>query len=108
MSHEFHLQQRGLVFDITVEDITFSPGRPAKLNAMPEDCYPEEYPEIDYTITKIVQYFDDSEREIDELPSVVDTSELDEMVMQYFIDYIEKNFDEDTPKSYIRKIRRLR
>ncbi len=35
-------------FDVDVTfDYTISKGRPAKLNAAPEDCYPEEYPELE-------------------------------------------------------------
>ena len=50
------MKQRGnLRADTWVEDrdgneyrveFEITPGRPAKLNAMPEDCYPEEPPEV--------------------------------------------------------------
>jgi len=45
-------------FEMTVdyEDITFgveahfTPGRPAKVYGPPEDCYPEEFPEVEYEL----------------------------------------------------------
>lgn len=38
-------------FDVWVE-YNVTPGRPAKLNALPEDCYPAEAPEVEFVSVK--------------------------------------------------------
>ena len=50
-----------MFYEITVTDIDYRPGKPAKIDALPEDCYPAEYAEIvDYRIIKIVRSNDES------------------------------------------------
>ncbi len=91
MSYEIHWQTKTstgwLCFDVTVDDVSCSKGRPACYHpeyGHPEYGHPEEYPEIEYSIVKIVQHFDESEVEIDDFPSMVNTGELDDLVMEAY------------------------
>lgn len=43
--------------EIEVEVTYFYGGCPAKINALPEDCYPEEPPEVDWVYTDDVSKF---------------------------------------------------
>ena len=45
--------------DIMISDIEFSAGYPAKLNALPEDCYPEDPPEVYFNIDMGSEAFND-------------------------------------------------
>lgn len=40
-------------FIYTIEDLVITGGKPAKLNALPEDCHPAEPLELEYRVTAI-------------------------------------------------------
>ena len=45
---DFKIKYQGQ--DIDIDVLSYSPGIPAKTSGPPENCYPEEYPEVEFEI----------------------------------------------------------
>ena len=58
--------------DITLTDVSYYPGYPAKTNALPEDCYPAEPPEIEFTINSGIDHYNEllTEHCLDEITTL--------------------------------------
>lgn len=68
--------------EIELEVIYFFGGRPAKIHALPEDCYPEEGPEVDWNYTDNVLEFDQEAIENSDKWQELITDQLLEQLMR--------------------------
>ena len=87
---DFEINDDGECVDVTIEVTYFTAGCPAKLNALPEDCYEEEYPEISY-----LAFVDGVQ--LDSLDANHEAT-LTELVLEKHIESLEPEPDEDTPR----------
>jgi hypothetical protein len=76
---ELTIEHAGLLFEVEVLD--YYPGHPAYISGPPEDCYPEEYEEIEYHISR-VNLPDDSDLFIGD----IDEDEFERLVLEAYKD----------------------
>ncbi len=71
------IDHAGLEFEVEVT--AYDGGRPAYISGPPEDCYPEEFPDFEYSITSVTMP-DSSEFAMGE----IDEDEFERLVLEAY------------------------
>ena len=75
-----------------VEVTHYSAGRPAKIWALPEDCYPEEPEEIEFDVVKIT--LTDEDGNVTDVTKDIDVSDYSDYLEEKLLEQIREDKEE--------------